>query len=56
MTYRETMKALKAAGTAQNRKIYGNHGVTGEVFGVSYAELGKLKKKIKRDQKLAEQL
>jgi len=56
MTKTEVMKELKAAGTAQNRKIYRRHGVQGEMFGVSYAVLGKLKKKIKVDQPLAEQL
>ncbi len=56
MTKTEVMKELKANGTAQNRKVYARHGVTGEMFGVSYAALGKLKKKIKTDQSLAEQL
>ena len=56
MNYQQAMRALKAAGTAQNRKIYGRHGVRGEMFGVSYAVLGKLTKKIKRDQELAERL
>jgi hypothetical protein len=35
------MKELKASGTAQNRKVYRRHGVVGEMFGVSYAALGK---------------
>ena len=56
MTKTEVMKELKAAGTAQNRKVYRRHGIQGEMFGVSYAVLGKLKKKIKIDQPLAEQL
>ncbi len=56
MSYRAVMRELKAAGTAQNRKIYGRHGVRGEMFGVSYAHLGKLAKKIKVEQALAEQL
>jgi 3-methyladenine DNA glycosylase AlkD len=56
MTKTEVMKELKAIGTAQNRKVYRRHGVQGEMFGVSYAVLGKLKKKIKIDQPLAEQL
>jgi 3-methyladenine DNA glycosylase AlkD len=50
------MKELRANGTAQTRKILKNHGVRGEAFGVSYAVLGKMKKKIKVDQALAEQL
>lgn len=47
---------LAAAGTAQNRKIYARHGVGGEMYGVSFAHLGKLQKKIKTDQALAEEL
>ncbi len=52
----EAMQRLKAAGTAQNRKIYTRHGVTGEQFGVSYGELGKLRKAIGTDDELAEAL
>jgi hypothetical protein len=54
--YRETMRELKAMGTEQNRKVYARHGVHGKMFGVSYANLGKLRKRIKVDQELAEQL
>ena len=53
MTYEETMQALEAAGTAQNRKVYVRHGVAPPAFGVSYGELGKLKKRIKTDAALA---
>ena len=56
MTKTEVMKELKANGTAQNRKVYRRHGMRGKLFGVSYAVLGKLKKRIKADQSLAEQL
>ena len=56
MTKTEVMKELRANGTAQNRKVYRQHGIRGELFGVSYAALGKLQKKIKVDQSLAEQL
>lgn len=56
MTKTEAIKELRANGTAQNRKVYRRHGVQGEMYGVSYAALGKLKKKIKIDQPLAEQL
>lgn len=56
MTKAEVMKELRANGTAQNRKVYRNHGIRGELFGVSYAALGKLQKRIKTDQPLAEQL
>jgi len=56
MTKTEVMKELRANGTAQNRRVYRRHGIRGELFGVSYAALGKLQKRIKVDQSLAEQL
>lgn len=56
MTLEEAMKQLEKAGTAQNRKVYGRHGVKGPMFGVSYANLKALAKKIKTDHSLAEAL
>ncbi len=56
MNKNQVMKLLKALGTAQNRKVYTRHLGTIEMFGVSYANLGKLKRQIKVDQELAEQL
>ena len=53
MTLKQVLKALKDAGTAQNRKVYARHGATGDMFGVSYAALGKLKKKIGRNHEIA---
>lgn len=49
----EVLKELKAMGTAQNRKVYARHGFGPDMYGVSYANLTKLKKKIKRDHELA---
>ncbi len=51
-SYDQVMRKLQAAGTAQNRKVYARHGVDREMFGVSFGELGKLKKKIKQDHEL----
>ncbi len=56
MNKNQAMKQLKALGTAQNRQVYTRHLGTIEMFGVSYANLGKLKRQIKVDQELAEQL
>ena len=56
MTIEQTLAELEAVGTAQNRKVYARHGVSGPMFGVSYANLGKLQKRINTDQALAEQL
>lgn len=56
MTHNDVIKQLKAFGTEQNRKVYKRHGVAGDLYGVSYANLGKLKKTIKVDHALAEKL
>ncbi len=53
MNLDETLAALEAVGTAQNRKVYGRHGVSGPLYGVSYAHLGKLAKRIGTDHDLA---
>jgi len=56
MTRTQVLRLLKAQGTPQNRKVYARHGVKGPSFGVSYANLGKLTRRIKMDQALAESL
>ena len=50
------MAELEAAGTAQNRKVYARHGAAEPVFGVSYAELGRIAKPIKTNHALAVEL
>ena len=47
------MAELKANGSAQTRKTYRNNGIQGELFGVSYAFLKKLHKRVKVDHELA---
>jgi 3-methyladenine DNA glycosylase AlkD len=56
MQFDEVVRTLERAGTAQNRKVYARHGIGPNMYGVSYANLGALAKKIKRNQPLAEQL
>jgi 3-methyladenine DNA glycosylase AlkD len=56
MDLKAVLRELEAAGTAQNRKVYARHGVAGDMYGVSYAHLGKLRKKIKTDHELAAEL
>jgi 3-methyladenine DNA glycosylase AlkD len=56
MTLQEAMKQLESCGTAQNRKVWGRHGVKGEMFGVSYANLYKFQRQIKLDHELAGRL
>jgi 3-methyladenine DNA glycosylase AlkD len=53
MTEREVLRQLQKMGTVQNRKVYARHGVGPNMYGVSYADLGKLRKKIKTDHDLA---
>lgn len=56
MTFDEVMASLESQGTEQARKIYRRHGATGPVFGVSFAVINKLAKKIKIDHLLALEL
>jgi 3-methyladenine DNA glycosylase AlkD len=49
----KVLAELRRLGTAQNRKIYGRHGVAGPLFGVSYKNLGLMVRKIKVDHDLA---
>jgi 3-methyladenine DNA glycosylase AlkD len=53
MTLQETMKTLESLGAAQNRKVYARHGAGPNMFGVSFASLYKLQKKIRTDHDLA---
>ena len=50
------MAALEKLGTAQNRKTYARHGAREPMFGVSWANLGKLARQITCDPTLAEKL
>jgi 3-methyladenine DNA glycosylase AlkD len=47
------LRELKSLGTAQNRKVYGRHGVSGPMFGVSYANLAKLERRLRGEHALA---
>jgi len=53
MTFAEAMAALEAAGSEQTRKTYARHGATGPMFGVSFATLKALTKRIGVDHELA---
>ena len=48
MDYLQAMKALESVGTAQNRKVFARHGVQEPMFGVSAANLNKIKKEVTR--------
>lgn len=56
MTIDQALAKLKSFGSEQTRKTYKRHGVGDNMFGVSYSSLGKMQKKIKVDQALAQQL
>lgn len=56
MTYQAVMDELRKMGTAQNVKIYKRHGAGDNLFGVSFANLNKLKKKLSPDTGLAVKL
>lgn len=56
MTLQQVLAELEELGTPQNRKVYARHGVGEPVYGVSYANLDKLRKRVGRDGPLAEQL
>ena len=53
MSLEETMDALEKAGTAQTRKTYARHGAKEPMFGVSFATLKTLVKRIGVDHELA---
>ncbi len=52
----DVMRDLEALGSEQTARTYRRHDVTGSVFGVSYADFGKLKKRLKTNHALARDL
>jgi len=53
MSATAVLRELERLGTEQTRKTYRRHGVKGEQYGVLYAPLGKLAKRLKIDHALA---
>jgi 3-methyladenine DNA glycosylase AlkD len=53
MSATAVLRELEGLGTEQTRKTYRRHGVKGEQYGVLYAPLGKLAKRLKTDHALA---
>lgn len=56
LSLNEAMRALEKAGSAQTRKTYARHGASEPMFGVSFAVLKTLVKKIGVDHELALEL
>lgn len=54
--FRSVLNELEEAGTAQNRKVYARHGVEEEMFGVSFAVLRKMGKRLRPDSELTAEL
>jgi 3-methyladenine DNA glycosylase AlkD len=52
-TVAEILAELESLGTEQNRKIYARHGARQPMFGVSFANFGKLARRLRTDHDLA---
>src|SRR5688500_11286843 len=52
-TVKSILSDLKKKGTEQTRKTFARHGITGDVYGVSIADLKVIAKSIKGEQQLA---
>lgn len=50
------LQELESLGSEQTRKTYRRHGVLGEQYGVQYADINRLTKRIKTDHELAQEL
>ena len=53
VTVERALAELEALGTEQNRKVYPRHGARPPIYGVSYADLGKLANRWRNDDALA---
>jgi 3-methyladenine DNA glycosylase AlkD len=53
MNAKDVLAELEACGSAQTRKTYARHGIGPRMFGVSYANLYRLQKKLKTDHEIA---
>ncbi len=56
MSFDEVMRALASLGSEQNRKMYQRHGAGPDVYGVSFANLDKIRNRIGKDTQLARSL
>jgi len=52
----DVLAKLKKLGKKKTAEIYRRHGASGEIWGVSFADLGALKKQIKTDHNIAQSL
>jgi 3-methyladenine DNA glycosylase AlkD len=56
VTAKQLLVTLAEEGTEQNKKVYRTHGVAGDLYGVSFSALKKMKADIGTDHKLAKSL
>lgn len=56
MTMQDVLQELESHGTAQNRKVYKRHGACENLYGVSFANLRKMAKRLKVNHALAQEL
>lgn len=56
MEFAAVVRELEKSGSEQTRKTYTRHGIGPNMYGVSFAKLGEMAKRIKVDQALAEKL
>jgi 3-methyladenine DNA glycosylase AlkD len=56
MTAAQILSELDSLGTEQNRKVYAKHGAPENCYGVSFANLEKLRKRIGKNHAVAQQL
>jgi 3-methyladenine DNA glycosylase AlkD len=56
ITAQDVLRELEGLGSEQTRKTYRRHGIAGDIYGVSYANLGALRKRLKVNHGLARQL
>src|SRR6266700_722807 len=56
MNESDVLRKLKKLGKRKTAEIYRRHGASGEIWGVSFADLGALKKQIKTDHNIAQSL
>jgi len=56
LSLERVMAELERAGTAQNRKVYRRHGAGDPLFGVSFSQINKLRKRLGLDHALGKAL
>lgn len=56
MTFEEIMLFLEDHGSEQTQKIFRNHGISGEIYGVKVGDMKQVQKKVKKNYELSMKL